>query len=87
MSQTSPGYSPPIIKQQISYQHGSKSEQVLRSTYVHVRVSIELLHKMFEVLTIFRNTFVRMSLHGFPDTFQLTCSVPDSTKCSYDAFP
>jgi len=26
MSQTSPGYSPPLIKQKSSYQHGSKSE-------------------------------------------------------------
>ena len=30
MSQTSPGYSPPLIKQKRSYQHGSKSEQVPR---------------------------------------------------------
>jgi len=30
MSQTSPSYSPPKIKQKISYQHGSKSEQVPR---------------------------------------------------------
>ena len=30
MSQTSPGYSPPLIKQKSSYQHGSKSEQVPR---------------------------------------------------------
>jgi len=30
MSKTSPGYSPPLIKQKISYQHGSKSEQVPR---------------------------------------------------------
>jgi hypothetical protein len=30
MSQTSPGYSPPLIKQKCSYQHGSKSEQVPR---------------------------------------------------------
>ena len=28
MSQTSPGYSPPLIKQKGSYQHASKSEQV-----------------------------------------------------------
>ena len=32
MSQTSPGYSPPLIKQKRSYQHGSKSEQVPRYT-------------------------------------------------------
>jgi len=30
MSQTSPDYSPPLIKQKSSYQHGSKSEQVPR---------------------------------------------------------
>ena len=30
MSQTFPGYSPPPIKQTISNQHGSKSEQVPR---------------------------------------------------------
>jgi len=30
MSQTSPGYSPPLIRQKSSYQHGSKSEQVPR---------------------------------------------------------
>jgi len=30
MSQTSPGYSPPLIKKKSSYQHGSKSEQVPR---------------------------------------------------------
>jgi len=30
ISQTSPGYSPPLIKQKRSYQHGSKSEQVPR---------------------------------------------------------
>ena len=30
MSQTSPGYSPPIIKQKSSYQHGSKSEHIPR---------------------------------------------------------
>ena len=30
MSQTSPGYSLPLIKQKSSYQHGSKSEQVPR---------------------------------------------------------
>jgi len=30
MSQTSPGYSPPLIKQKSSYQHGSKSEQIPR---------------------------------------------------------
>jgi hypothetical protein len=30
MSQTSPGYSPPLIKQKLSYQHGSKSEQYPR---------------------------------------------------------
>jgi len=30
MSQTSPGYSPPLIKQKLSYQHESKSEQVPR---------------------------------------------------------
>ena len=30
MSQTSPGYSPPLIKQKSSYQDGSKSEQVPR---------------------------------------------------------
>jgi len=30
MSQTSPGYSPPLIKQKSSYQHGSKIEQVPR---------------------------------------------------------
>ena len=30
MPQTSPGYSPPLIKQKSSYQHGSKSEQVPR---------------------------------------------------------
>ena len=29
MLQTSPGHSPPLIKQKSSYQHGSKSEQVL----------------------------------------------------------
>jgi len=28
ISQTSPGYSPPLIKQKLSYQHGSKREQV-----------------------------------------------------------
>jgi len=37
MPQTVSGYSPPPIKQKSSYQHGSKSEQVL-STYVHVLV-------------------------------------------------
>ena len=30
MSQTSPGCSPPLIKQKSSYQHGSKSKQVPR---------------------------------------------------------
>ena len=30
MSQTSPGYSPPLIKQKSSYQHWSKSEHVPR---------------------------------------------------------
>jgi len=35
MSQNSPGYSPPLIKQKSSYQYGSKSEQF------HVRVSFE----------------------------------------------
>ena len=30
MSQTSPGYSPPLITQKSSYQHGSKSELVPR---------------------------------------------------------
>jgi len=30
MSQASPGYCPPLIKQKRSYQHGSKSEQVPR---------------------------------------------------------
>jgi hypothetical protein len=38
---------------------------------------------MFKVLTICRNT----SHHGFPDAFQLTWSVPDGIKYSYDAFP
>jgi hypothetical protein len=44
MSRTSPGYSPPLIKQKTksSYQHGSKSEQGPRyPLYVHVRVSSE----------------------------------------------
>ena len=30
MSQTSPGYSPPLIKQKCSYQHRSKSEEIPR---------------------------------------------------------
>jgi hypothetical protein len=30
MSQTSPGYSPSLIKQKSSYQHGPKSEQIPR---------------------------------------------------------
>jgi hypothetical protein len=42
---------------------------------------------MFKVLTIFRNTSVETSHYGFPDAFQLTWSVPDGIKCSYDAFP
>jgi hypothetical protein len=42
---------------------------------------------MFKVLTIFRNTSVVTSHLGFPDAFQLTWSVLDGIKCSYDAFP
>jgi len=35
MSQTSPGYSPPLIKQKSSYQHGSKSEQDPKYPLLH----------------------------------------------------
>jgi hypothetical protein len=42
---------------------------------------------MFKVLTICRNTSVETSHHEFPDAFPLPWSVPDGTKCSYDAFP
>ena len=42
MSQTSPGYSPSLIKQKRSYQHGvQKWTGSEISTYVHVRVSFE----------------------------------------------
>jgi len=42
---------------------------------------------MFKVLTICRNTYVDTSQYGFPDAFQLTWSVSDGIKCSYDVFP
>jgi hypothetical protein len=42
---------------------------------------------MFKVLTVSRNTSVVTSHQGFPDAFQLTWSVPDGIKCSYDGFP
>jgi len=45
------------------------------------------IKNMFKVLTICRNTSVETLRHGFPDAFQLTWSVPDGIKCSYDAFP
>jgi len=35
MSQTSPGYSPPLIKQKSSYQHGSESEKLPRYPLLH----------------------------------------------------
>ena len=38
MSQISPGYSPPLIKQKRYYQHGSKSEQVPRYPLLHFRI-------------------------------------------------
>jgi len=88
MSQTFSGYSPPLIKHKSSYHHGSKSEQVSETpTYFHVLVPFWVSHKMFKVLTICRNTSVETSHHGFPDAFQLTWSVSDDIKFSYDAFP
>jgi hypothetical protein len=42
---------------------------------------------MLKVLTICRNTSGVTSHYGFPDAFQLTWSVPDGIKCSYEAFP
>ena len=48
--------------------------------YVHVRVSFDVLRKMFEALTICRNTSVQTSHHGFTDAFQLIQSVPDITN-------
>jgi hypothetical protein len=59
MSQTFPGYSPPPLKQKKFL-----STWVLKwtgseiSTYVHVLVPVWVLHKMFKVLTICRNTSV-----------------------------
>ena len=41
MSQISPGFFPPLIKQKCSYQHGSKSEQVPRYPLTFVRASFE----------------------------------------------
>ena len=66
---------------------GPKVNKFRDITYVRVRVSFEVLHKMFEVLTICHSTSVQTPHHGFPDAFQLTWSVPNGTKCSYDAFP
>jgi len=85
MSQTFPGYSPPLSKKFLStwVQKWTDSEI---STYVHMLVPVWVLHKRFKVLTICRNTSVETSHHGFPDGFQLTWSVPDGIKCSYDAF-
>ena len=37
MAQTSHGYSPPLIKQKSSYQHGSKSERVPRYPLTFMR--------------------------------------------------
>jgi len=48
MSPTSPGYFPPLIKQKSSYQHGSKSEQVLRYLLTFMYGHLWVLHKMFE---------------------------------------
>jgi hypothetical protein len=88
MSQTFPGYSPPPLKQKSSYKHGSKSEQVPRYRLnVDVPVPFSVLHKMFKVPTICRNTSVETSHHGFPDAFQPTWLVPDGIKCKYNAFP
>jgi hypothetical protein len=70
MSQTFPGYSPPTLKQKRSYQHGSKSEQIPRYQLTFM-CWYWVLHKMFKVLTICRNTSVETSHHGFPDPFQL----------------
>jgi hypothetical protein len=70
MSETFPGYSPPTIKQKIFYQNGPKSEQVPRYRLTFM-FWFSVLHKMFKVLTICRNTSVETSHHGFPDAFQL----------------
>jgi hypothetical protein len=73
MSQTFPGYSSPPLKQKRSYQHGSKSEQVPRYRLTFM-CWYWVLHKMFKVLTICRNTSVETSHHGFPDAFQWNAS-------------
>jgi hypothetical protein len=60
----------PPLKQNSSYLPGSKSEQVPRYRLTFM-CWYWVLHKMFKVLTICRNTSVETSHHGFPDAFQL----------------
>ena len=85
-----PGYSPSPSKQKmflstwVQKWTGSKI-----STYINVPVPFWLLHEMFKVLTIYRNTSVERSHHGVPDAFQWTWSFSDGikrSKCSTSSY-
>jgi hypothetical protein len=74
----------PPLKQKRSYQRGSKIEQVSRYRLTFM-CWYWVLHKMFKVLTICRNTSVETSHHGFPEAFQLEHGCIDAPMLTREA--
>jgi len=84
MSQTFPRCSPPPLKQNVPINMGPKVNRFRDIDLPFMCwYPFWVLHKLFKVLIICRNTSVETSHHGFPDAFQLTWSVPDGIKCMH----